>query len=510
MSKQKTEVVVPPGSLWPKTPWGADMNIEVFGATGEFSTGKTLLGLSIAPGLHPAGHPFAGKPRTLYLDLEKSGATYGGTGCLRMDVPAEMAKLYGANYSAKQVAEWFIALPGKLAAGQFDVILFDPINDIDSGIVDLVKANPTAHGYTANQFSASVGLLMAAVKAYMKKVLMAYSNVCKCFFFTTHLRDEFKGGKPSGKREPRGKETLAELASLYLWLERLPDDKGAVPDKPSAIVLKQRLADTRMNEAGELEVVNLMPPRIPVATVQELRRYIANPPDYAKLTAAERIVEKTATEEEMLRLKLATAEMNALAETARGANLDRQQQLLAVRQAAQNAAPQQPDRSAQVQADAAAKREADALAARIAADEAESKRLMAANNPSTTGAASTTPTATGTPPNRIDRFKTAVVQSQITPEKLKQALSALNRERFSQLTVDEQDSLLSWLEAIAQCQQLVVALSLGEEKVKQLTARAAVEKISDLGGELAKALQKTLVTAWESRNPGKTWDGIPF
>jgi len=376
MAKIKTEVVIPIGRLWPLTPWGSPMEVEVFGATGEFATGKTLLGLSIAPGSHPAGHAFEGKPRTLYLDLEKSGATYAGTGCKRIDVPAELAKLHGPNYTQKQVAEWFNGLPGALKPGQYDVIVVDPVNDIESGEVDVVKANPTAHGYTTNQFSGSVGLLMAAMKAHWKKLLMGYSNVCDCFFFTTHLRDEFKGGRPSGKREPRGKETLAELASLYLWLERLPDDKGIVSDKPSAIVLKQRLADTRMNAAGELEIVNLMPPRIPVATVQEIRRYIANPPDYSKLATAERVIEKPETEMDLQRMRLATAEAQATAATAQANLIDRQRELTAIRESTRRAAPQASDQTAMTNQAAAEKRAAQKEEDHLAATLKEGERCL--------------------------------------------------------------------------------------------------------------------------------------
>jgi len=141
MAKQpKTEVVLPPGRLWPNTPWGSPMEIEVFGATGEFATGKTILGLSIAPGVHPPGHPFEGQPRTLYLDLEKSGTSYAGTGCHRVDVPAEMTKACGANWIAKQAAEWFNSIPQRVKPGQYDVCVVDPINDIESGEVNIVKA----------------------------------------------------------------------------------------------------------------------------------------------------------------------------------------------------------------------------------------------------------------------------------------------------------------------------------------------------------------------------------
>jgi hypothetical protein len=443
-TKTKTEVVIPAGRLWPNTPWGAPMEIEIFGATGEFATGKTILGLSIAPGVHPEGHPFAGQPRTLYLDLEKSGATYQGTGCKRIDVPSEMAKVYGSDYTAKQVAEWFNGMPSRIKPGQFDVIVVDPINDIESGEVDVVRSNPAASGYTKNQFDKSVAILMAAVKAHYKRLLMTFG--CKCFFFTTHLRDEFKGGQPSGKREPRGKETLAELASLYLWLERKPDEKGVVSDKPSAIVLKQRLADTRMNAAGELEIVNLMPPRIPVATVQSIRGYIANPPDYAKLAAGERVIEKSATEEELCRLRLATAEAQTQAATAQANVLDRQRELTAIRQAAQAQAPQQADQTARINKEASDKREADAInaeaAAQLAAQEAEGKRLMEQNQKPAQPI-----------DDRVERFKQLFPASGVTPEKLKEALALHGVERFSQLTAELQDGLLAALQNAVNAKQ---------------------------------------------------------
>lgn len=517
---EKAEVVMLAGRLWPNTRWGSAMEIEVFGATGEFATGKTILGLSIAPGVHPTGHPFAGQPRTLYLDLEKSGATYGGTGCQRIDVPATLAKAYGANYTARQMAEWFNALPAKLQPGQFDVIVVDPVNDIESGEVDIVKANPAAHGYTANQFAGSVGLLMAAMKAHWKKLLMGYSNVCKCFFFTTHLRDEFKGGRPSGKREPRGKETLAELASLYLWLERAPDEKGVVSDKPSAIVLKQRLADTRMNADGELEIVNLMPPRIPVATVQAIRQYIANPPDYNKLTAGERVVEKPVTEIELQRMRLATAEAQTAAATAQATVLDRQRELTAIRQAACACSPQQADQTARLNKEAAEKREADAAVAAAAATEKlaaqveEGKRLAAAAGPehattqhvhdqqkalaameqARTGVA--TPSANG---DRVERFKRLLPASGVDLDKLKLAFSLRNAERFTQLRPSDQDEILAWLDDVAACQNLIELLGLDDTKVKQLCARASVQQIADLNGPLAVALRATLQKTLDAR-----------
>lgn len=491
MSKQKSEVVIPTGRLWPMTPWGAPMEIEIFGATGEFATGKTILGLSIAPGVHPEGHPFAGKPRTLYLDLEKSGATYGGTGCQRIDVPEQLAKTYGPNYTAKQAAEWFNAIPSRLQPGQFDVIVVDPINDIEAGEVDVVRSEPAKHGFTKNQFDNSVALLMSAMKAHWKRLLMTFP--CKCFYFTTHLRDEFRGGKPSGKREPRGKETLAELASLYLWLERAPDDKGNVPDKPSAIVIKQRLADTRMNAAGELEIVNLMPPRIPVATVQSIRAYIANPPNYAKLSAEEKVIEKPVTEVEMQRMKLATAEAQKEAATAQVAILDRQQELMALRQKAQANAPQTADRTAQVQAAAQEKRE---IEARMASAETETRRLMVANNP-----------VANAPADKLREYLAAGI---VSTEKLKAAVAFRNADRFTLLPPNDQEEVLAWIGTLAECKRLIESLGLAEEKVQSILANAGAKNLDDLTASLAASLRDSLQKALDARKQLQDRDGPPW
>lgn len=513
MAKAKTEIVLPPGRLWPDTPWGSPMEIEIFGATGEFSTGKTILGLSIAPGVHPTGHPFEGQPRTLYLDLEKSGTSYAGTGCRRIDVPAELTKAYGANYTSRQAAEWFNAVPSRVKPGQYDVCMVDPINDVEAGEVDLVKANPQAYGYTKGQIDNSTPLLMAAMKAHYKKLLMGFSTVFKCLYFTTHLRDEFKGGKPTSRREPRGKETLAELASLYLWLERLPDDKGGTSAAPSAIVLKHRLSDTRVNEAGELEVIELMPRRIPVATVQAIRRYIANPPNIEKPAAGERVIEKPVTEIELQQTRLAVAEAEAQAANARAALLDRQKELYAIRQASQVSQPNPAPAVGARVAPAAEKQEADPAAAeeaaRLAASQEEGRRLAAAatgehatahqSQAAVSKTATATPTEGGTINDRVEHFKTVVAASGVSPEKLKLAFSLRNAERFTQLTQANQDEILAWLDDVAACQQLIQDLGLEEAKIQELCTRASVKRIGDLIGPLAASLRATLQKALDAR-----------
>ena len=524
MAKTK-EFTIPAGKLWPATPSGNPLEIEIFGATGEFQSGKTILGLSIAPGKHPEGHPFAGKPRTLYLDFEKSGATYGGTGCERIDVPAELARVYGANYTAKQTAEWFNALPAKLKPGQYDVIVVDPANDIESGEVDIVRADPAKHGYTKNQFDNSVALLMAAMKAHWKRLLMTFSNVCKCFYFTTHLRDEFKGGKPSGKREPRGKETLAELASLYLWLERMPDEKGNVAAAPSAIVLKQRLADTTIDEHGNLVIIALMPPRIPIATVAAIRGYIANPPNYDKLTTAEKVIEKATTEEELCRLRLATAEAETRVSESRINLLDRQQQLTAIRAAAAAGQPQTPDRTAQTQQSAAEKRQAEGEVARQANAEAQAKldaakaegeRLLAAAQGDHATArdvakevqekktAATTPQPSDGSTERVNLFKSLLGQvgyltDPIVKQNVDNAIQIRGQSKFSQLDAEDQTAINAWLSDLMDCRLFATQLGLDDAKLEGMLSRASIKRIEHLGGALAVTLRDKLKQAITAR-----------
>lgn len=393
---KKIEIVIPPGRLWPNTPSGAAVEIEVFGSTGEYKSGKTLLGLTIAPGVHPEGHAFSGRPRTLYLDFEKSGGTYGGTGCNRVDVPAKMVEAHPSGYRPLDVFTWFSAVVGKIQPGQYDVLIADPVTDIESGLVDFVKKNCGQFGLTDNQIQKGGGLLWGAVKDHWKSVLLALASKVKCFYFTSHLRDEWKGSTNTGRREPKGKETLMELASLYLWLERKPDANGLEPREPSAIVLKQRLADTTFTTDGTLSITPLMPPRIPVATVQTIRRYIASPPNYEKLHETERVIEKPATEEELLRLRVAAAEAERDTEQTRLAALARRAELQAGVAASAAMKPQTSDQVAANQASKAAGRAAELQAsaeqaeidrinaeaqAKLAAAQAEGERLKASTPP---------------------------------------------------------------------------------------------------------------------------------
>lgn len=392
MGKAKeAEVVVPPGRLWPNTPSGAPVKIEVFGATGEIKSGKTLLGLSIAPGVHPPEHEFAGKPRTLILDLEKSSGTYeygvgdnpadieNNPGVHRIDVPSKLLAEKGSTYKNIDLFKWVLhAIENKLKPRQFDVVMIDPVTDLDSGLVEYVVQNPKQFGLTDNMVARSgagfkaQGIVWGALREYWKIVLLKIAAACQTFYFTTHLRDEYAGQTRTGRRQPKGKSTLLELSTLYLWLERKPDKDGRIPGPPAALCEepygKSRLADIHMGEDGELEITALMPPRIPVCTAKEIRRYIANPP--TKLRAAERFQEHGLGEDEKIQIGLATAQATQATEESRLAQLARQAELRQLAQQDAEAVPQNSDKTAELQA---AKKKKEEV--RAAADDAEAERL---------------------------------------------------------------------------------------------------------------------------------------
>lgn len=280
---EKTEQLKP---LWP-----ANLKIEVVGLTGEYASGKTLFALTIDPA------------RTLCFDTEKSAGTYEGLGFTRVD----LSKL--SHLKPLQLFEQWHAAVKRIQPGQYRVIVLDTVSEIESGLADWVAEHPAEFGHTKNQYDKMEGLFWGDVKEHWKRVLSDLASRCECFVFTAHLRNVWSGNKPTGQRAPKGKETLMELASLYLKLERKPDEKGRVPDKPSARVLKSRLARTSFDAAtGEVQTQPILPPHLPEATPTAIRRYIEKPADYSHLKKGELLPEERMSDDERLAMQTTKAE----------------------------------------------------------------------------------------------------------------------------------------------------------------------------------------------------------
>ena len=265
--------------LWAKAPSGRVIDIPIIGVCGEFGSGKTLFGASIAPGNHPEGHPFAGKPRTGIIDVEMSSATYEGSalGFERFDLPATIMKDKLGGFTPIELYEACKKLVDSIPNGRFDVLMIDPVTDIDSGLTDYVKTNCTKFGLTTRQLEKSSGLLWGVVKDQWNNLLLQIAQKCKTFVFSAHMRDHYIGNMPSGKREPKGKETLGKLASVYFELNRKPVN-GVVPKAPTARIIKGRLCDTTIDANGELVNIELLPPVFENCTPKTIRTFIQNPP----------------------------------------------------------------------------------------------------------------------------------------------------------------------------------------------------------------------------------------
>lgn len=281
--------------------WPAGKRIRAFGATGPQWSGKSYLGLSIAPGRRN------GVPRTLAYDLELSLGDYAEDAqCELIDVPEQLLLKYGQReVTALEKFMWWRENVLAVPKGKYDVIMVDPINEMEDGVGMFVYANATKFGYTTQQFERGVALFEAAMQSYWKSLIGAIASRCQTFFFTTHLRSQFNGSTPiAGKFEPRGRKVISQLASLYLWLDRSAPREGAnvgkVPEIPAGRIIKERLGKVWIGDDGELNCTPVLPPRLPEASVKAIKAYLLNPPNYKRLKADEKYIEPAMTDDERL------------------------------------------------------------------------------------------------------------------------------------------------------------------------------------------------------------------
>lgn len=283
--------------------------IPVLGVTGEFESGKTRFLLSIAPG-----------PATCIFDTEASSETYEEIGCKRIDVPAGVSATFPQGYKPIDVFTWWWGAVKSIPPGRFRVIALDVAEDIESGLADWVWENPLYFNHNRNQYLKMSGIYWGDVKALWKTILLDITSRCETFAFAVHTGSVWGAdNKPlRGITRPKGKSTLMELATLFLHMERPVQMDGSKQEVPSARVLKTRLSHNRVDEtSGELITKAILPPRLPIATVQAIRQYIAKPADFSSLAAGERAVPTQMSSDERAAIALATEQARAEAESAK-------------------------------------------------------------------------------------------------------------------------------------------------------------------------------------------------
>ena len=317
--------------LWGVDQNGSEVHIPVLGVTGKFSSGKTLFIASIAPGKFDDG-----KARTKYYDFELSATSYQGLGMEYVDATSAMRKEFGVGeYKPVDMFRWWRNEVLSIPAGMYDVLAVDPITDIEAGMVDYVLSLHAQYGFKdRDKFKSMGGVFWGAVNDHWKRFLADLASRCKTFAFSAHMRKVWSGDKPTDKDTPKGKTTLTELANLYLWLERSPDNTGAIRQLPRCRqLLKDRLSFTSIDPQTFTPIIRpYLPPAFDDCTPNRIRQYIAEPANYAKLADGERIVPVLMTESERQQNELAIAEARMKAEEAALERTRRQQELLALQQ----------------------------------------------------------------------------------------------------------------------------------------------------------------------------------
>lgn len=339
----------------PPSPWmvdGREHEIGVIGLTGEFQSGKTLFAGSIDPA------------HTIFYDNEGSASFYANQmrelydGFDYFDVSRELATGSAVIQSVDRFNWWFEHVKS-LQPYRYTVMALDPASEIEDGAEQYVQRNAKAFNLTANMIENSKGLYWGVLKSFYKSIIDLLRTKVHTFVFTTHMRYKYVGNRPTSQREPKGKETLMEMATLFLQLERRPNEKGVVPEVPSAIVLKSRLGFAKKTKGISAEFESVLPDRLPKATPDAIRGYLAKPADRQRPRAGETLgdVAQKLSEDERLLLQRDIEELKTEASKAELARFEimknaggAPQQSIPPESAAEEAAPpaqnSSPDRPA--------------------------------------------------------------------------------------------------------------------------------------------------------------------
>jgi len=284
------------------TPLWGGKKLPVLGVTGEFGSGKSLFILTIDPDCFAVG-----EPRTIVWGTEDGLTSYEDTFAFEHR-PLTKIMLKPGYRPEMLYLEW-LAQMRAIKPGKYRVGGLDTVSEIESGLVDWVRHNPGHFNRTKAQYARMEGLMWGDVKSLWKQHLSEASARFETFAFSSHTKIVWKGDRPTTERTAKGKETLWELASLYLWLDRTPRAKAkTAPAQPSGKIFQGKNRLVWMNpKTGELEPI--LPPRLPIATPAAIRAYIQKPTDYANLKLAERLdapIEMSADERLLIESSIAS------------------------------------------------------------------------------------------------------------------------------------------------------------------------------------------------------------
>ncbi|MCE5209002.1 MAG: ATP-binding protein [Chloroflexi bacterium] len=288
---------------------------EITIVTGGYGVGKSTFALGTG----------ATPERTLVVDFEKSQSAFAKQLPLDyIDMQAVMANGYPKGYKMLDLyTSVVVKIDEKLTErGKYDVLILDNASPLEDAILAYVERNPAEFGHTSGQYNSMSGLKWGDVKAKYAQLLTRWGSKVGMIFIVVHLRDKWTGntvqkdmyGKPV--QEPKGKETLDQLSSLFVWLEHGPMSIPAAKVLKCRIDRKVYVSDTEyppegvpadylaeLNGEPGIVSVPVLPLRLPKCTWPAIREYMRNPADLVNPKPGESLTEKELSEDDRLKLR---------------------------------------------------------------------------------------------------------------------------------------------------------------------------------------------------------------
>ena len=280
--------------------------------TGPYGCGKSTFALG--SGAEMEEH--------LVVDFEKSQEGYSKQlPFTYVDVGSVMNAKYPNGYAPADLYSEVVPMIDAVPVGKYRILVLDnasPLEDAHAGQVDKF---PTKYGLSPNQLEKSGGLKWGAIKNLYFQNIVRWSSKFDMIFIIVQLRDKYSGNSvvkdEYGKavQEPKGKETLEMLSSLFVWLTPGPggvpsanvlkcriDKKIYVPDPENAPDIPKEYLAQLEGEPG-LVSIPVLPLRLPKCTWPAIRKYMKNPANLFSPLPGEVPSKKEMSEDDRLKLR---------------------------------------------------------------------------------------------------------------------------------------------------------------------------------------------------------------
>ncbi len=213
--------------------------------------------------VHATGEPDAGKTRFILQNkpIPKTAFFHDDVKELSPDIVNNLGMYVDMVQEAKglkllELREFVLNKLKGIRPGQFNAIIFDTWTRTGNAFRYWGKLNATKFR-EANTFSMmgkmKSGEEWAEGRLYEAQVISDMSRLAPFVGLVTHLKDVYEAGAKTSQQMPDASKVFDRVCNFRVWLR--PNPNSGVP---IALVLK-RLAGDRVNEAGYLETINVIP-----------------------------------------------------------------------------------------------------------------------------------------------------------------------------------------------------------------------------------------------------------